>query len=1242
MSEFIEILSPNTEAQLRDIMPLVEKLANHIKTINGYKASYTPSGADKGIQNMNTAYKNQGDALNNIKTSLGQVNEKKAKSASLTTQEKVDNAIILKQEKQKATLTSAYADAYAKLNTQRTIAKTKLQDLIASEQASNAEIRKAQKEFDVLNKKVAAADKAVGRFSDANRKINGLTQSVGNLMTAFGIGTGLYLAVDIVKGLYDTTKALQSMDLALKMVSETPLELAKNQQFVTETAEKWGLEIKTLQQTFTQFYTASKGLLSDESIKTTFEGIAKAGSVMGLSLEKQQAAFYAIDQMMSKGTVTAEELKKQLGNAMPGAIKAAAMAYMELHPAIKTIQEAEKALYEDMKKGAIDSATYVPLIAKNFQILYGIESLNSVHTMQAAQNRLQNSWTEWIRGLSSGGTGLKMIVSVMESLAKNLSTVITTLAIGATGWLAYKTAVMLASVQTKLVATYTALTTVATVEQTVATGFMTTATNMATAAWTRLKAAMASNIIGVALLVIGGAITIFNHFNKSIEEVTANVKEANNAFITNREIVTETIIENKRLIDRYEKLKIITKKSKEEQIEYNDVLAKLSKQVPDAITGVNNYGVAVSISTELIKKHNEGLQEELRLKSKLALIQDRELLPSLESDIAKKKKDLKDLYQYQKIGAEKVWGEDIDVTVAKAELALQISKNELSMAKERIKSMKGLTDAEKTKITADKKIKEEEIKNVEWYDKKIADLEKTKEGFTKRGEGLEYQKQLKQLQKERAYILGEEEKVNKAGIKAEKDAAKEREQLLKEEYDLKMSYLEIEKVYAKDKISLTEEVVQNEKIKMQDLIDATIYYNNILLSIEKTKYDEELRLAGKNESLKEIATNKFRMSVMGVSKETDTAILNIKKEHSKNITDVDNKMLLNLEINSERFKEIEEKRKIALKEQFKETSRLFNEFAGDFASKSGFSQTFDNFFKENKDGVSLFDKLFDKDSQMEAEERTLAMFLTISSAAQDMMNLIADNSQQKYENELNRNEKAKQFALKNAGDSTAAKEKIELDFEKKKKAIELRQFKSRQKMAIANIAIDTAQAIMSIMSTGGGAHYLDFGASAGILTGIVTAMGLAQIGMVAAQKPPEYWKGTDNAEAGLAWTQENGTELVLDKNNRIKSFGSDSGAQLTMMEKGDKVKTASETQKIMFNSQLNNLLLDNGIKDAKIEIINQGLTIEQMDSVLSKHFANITTQKVTFDNNGIRQWSERNGNITIRNESRGSGQGFSV
>ena len=97
-----------------------------------------------------------------------------------------------------------------------------------------------------------------------------------------------------------------------------------------------------------------------------------------------------------------------------------------------------------------------------------------------------------------------------------------------------------------------------------------------------------------------------------------------------------------------------------------------------------------------------------------------------------------------------------------------------------------------------------------------------------------------------------------------------------------------------------------------------------------------------------------------------------------------------------------------------------------------------------------------------------------------------------------------------------------------------------------------------------------------------------------------------------------------------------------MMEKGDKVKTANQTKKLMFDIGLNSILSDNGIKEAKIEVINKGLTVNEMDSVLSKHFAKITTQHVSFDQRGIQQWSEANGNKTIRNANRGSGIGYKV
>jgi len=648
------IVTPDAIADIQNAIDKVKELKElipKVKTVSGSSA-YTASLKQQALETKlltDQIILNEKAEQARLNTEIKANNSKKSSIALSEAERRATNAQTADVNRQVLS-NERLNSAYNKLNKARTDAKNTLRDLIASEKASTAEINKAQKAFDVLDQKVRKADRAVGDMSKNVGNYKSAFSGLSNLMGAFGIGTGLYLAVDIAKNIYETTKQLQSLDLALKMVSETELEFAKNQQFVTEVADKWGLEIKSLQQTYTQFYTASKGLLTDNQIKETFEGIAKAGSVMGLSLDTQKNAFYAIDQMMSKGTVTSEELKKQLGNAMPGAIKAAAMAYMELHPQIKSIQEAEKALYEDMKKGAIDSATYVPLIAKNFQILYGIESLNSVHTMQAAQNRLVNSWTEWIRGTTQGGSGLKIIVSLMEALAKNLGTVINILALSATGWLAYKSAILLASLQTKLLTLTTTQAVVATETQTVVTGFQTaaqiantTATTAATTAWQRFTLALKANALGLAILAIGAAVVIFNHFNKSIEETTSEIKEANNAFITNREIVTKTVIENDKLIDRYEKLskKIkdvgsFTKLSKEEQLEYNGILADLSKKVPNAITGVNNYGVAISLSTKILKKYNYELKKQLEYKRTIALAKDKELIPELKDDIAKK------------------------------------------------------------------------------------------------------------------------------------------------------------------------------------------------------------------------------------------------------------------------------------------------------------------------------------------------------------------------------------------------------------------------------------------------------------------------------------------------------------------------------------------------------------------------------------------------------------------------------
>jgi tape measure domain-containing protein len=937
------------------------------------------------------------------------------------------------------------SDAYGQLTTKRNESARALQNLIASEKASNAEIRKAQKEFDVLNKKVATADKAIGKLSQANNGIGKLTSGVSNLMGAFGIATGLGLAAGIVTNIYETTKALQSLDLALKMVSGTQEEYASNTAFVAKIAEKWGLEIKDTTQQFTQFYTAAKGLMSESQIKETFEGVAKAGSLMGLSVDKQQAAFYALEQMMSKGTVTAEELKKQLGNAMPGAMKAAGMAYMELHPKIKTIQEAEKMLMKEMKAGALDSATYVPLIVKNLNKLYGTDMINKVETLAANQNRLSNSWTDLVRSMNESETG---------GISKFFSAVLSS-------------------------------------------------------ATTLMKELV--------------------RLNTSWDELYAKAKGKGR----------------------------------------QDGISMAEYQFEQGGKSESGANASITVATKNYTKAN------------------------------------KELLQVQKEG--------------------QIAVDYVEKNKYRL-GIGQYTASDVKKLRERKEVLLEEM-NL-W----AAVINKTKE--LKKTIGKEPETKDK--------IIGETADQKKAREKVEKQAQKERDEISKNAYNRKVSDLEREKELIKDKYDFEE---QDNKKKVKLSVDLSTKEIEII----EAQFEEEIKLVKKHSDLWQIAENKRLTARENSISESAKRITDIYRKEFQAQLDLNGGIILSPSDTAEKNKQDKQSKEPKpltddernyLKEKAKESTRVFNEFVGEFAKEVGFSDTFDFLTKEivDKDGniTTMFETMIDKGAT--AEEKMKANFLAISTVAQDVFNKISEASNARYEKEFSNLEKQKEEAIKNAGDSDSAKKKIEQDYEKRRKEIEKRQFKSKQKMSIANIAIDTAQAIMSIASTGGGTGYSDYGITAGILIGITTALGAAQIAMVASQKPPSYFTGTDNAKEGLAWTQEKGAEIHTDRHGNIKTLGDNKGARLTKMSAGDIVYNAEETKRLMFQNDYNSLLTSNGILEPKV-VVNSGITYAEMDEIVGRHIGNQPKHINNFDKAGFESYISKSGNITKNNSNRGQGIG---
>ncbi|SHF89577.1 tape measure domain-containing protein [Flavobacterium fluvii] len=319
------------------------------------------------------------------------------------TKERVLLAETNKKIKQETLERLGLVGAYEKLNKARTDAKNKLRDLIASEKASTLEIQKAQRAFDGYDAKIKKADKAVGDFSKNVGNYKSAFSGIGNIMSAFGIVGGITAFVSISKDIFNTTKELQSLDLALKSVTETQQNFQEQQTFLTAIADKYGLEIKNLTKQYTAFYVAAKDKLAAGEIQDLFENISKSGSALGLSNETLERSFMALNQMLSKGTVASEELRGQLAEALPGSVQAMLKAVQKLHPEIKNLTE--KGLFEMIKAGKILASDVLPETARQLVIMTGADKAEGIDTLTKSTNKFTNSWTNLIRTMSDSKLG---------------------------------------------------------------------------------------------------------------------------------------------------------------------------------------------------------------------------------------------------------------------------------------------------------------------------------------------------------------------------------------------------------------------------------------------------------------------------------------------------------------------------------------------------------------------------------------------------------------------------------------------------------------------------------------------------------------------------------------------------------------------------------------------------------------------------------------------------------------------
>lgn len=256
-------------------------------------------------------------------------------------------------------------------------------------------LRPLLQQLDQLKDKQAAA-------AGGMTELSGSAASMGANMALAARGVQTLLGLQVVgwakdgaAALFEASAAAERLRIGLDFASVrgSADEIA----YLRKTTDGLGLAFASTAQSYMQFQAAAKGTaLEGSKARDVFEAVAKASAVMGLSAEQNSGVLLALQQMVSKGTVQAEELRGQLGERLPGAFQIAARSM--------GVTTAE--LGKMLEMGQVISDDFLPKFAAELDRSLGGAAENAANRLDAAVNRFDNAWDRLKQKVGDSGVGV--------------------------------------------------------------------------------------------------------------------------------------------------------------------------------------------------------------------------------------------------------------------------------------------------------------------------------------------------------------------------------------------------------------------------------------------------------------------------------------------------------------------------------------------------------------------------------------------------------------------------------------------------------------------------------------------------------------------------------------------------------------------------------------------------------------------------------------------------------------------
>lgn len=248
-------------------------------------------------------------------------------------------------------------------------------------------IAKVETNLSGIEKNAAGAKTSVQGLNDQVDRLgnNESIDKVSGALQAFA--TGL-----VAKEFVEANVRFEQFERAMVLLKGSTNAAAAEFSYISDVSNKLGIDLRGASDSYVLLTAATKGTsLEGQQTREIFEAVSKAMSSLGKSSADTNGALLAISQIVSKGNVSMEELRGQLGERLPVAMDAAA----------RGLGITKQQLEDVVASGNLTAEEFLPKFAAALRETFGETAY--VDGFEASLNRMRAALDQAFISLGKAG-----------------------------------------------------------------------------------------------------------------------------------------------------------------------------------------------------------------------------------------------------------------------------------------------------------------------------------------------------------------------------------------------------------------------------------------------------------------------------------------------------------------------------------------------------------------------------------------------------------------------------------------------------------------------------------------------------------------------------------------------------------------------------------------------------------------------------------------------------------------------